>query len=394
LTNPYKLLKLPATATDSQIETAYNRLFSRYEARAAEGDEAAIAMLERLNEAYDTLSDPDARAKADRSLSDDITVEGRRSKDPLPQSSRTQPQSTEIPRQIKARPRSAYRPRAVHASPRPSRTPYIILGVVAVTALAVTVFLLMSRSGSNNSSPGAMRSTLDSPLMTGDEARRGGIVATVNGRPIYQQDYFERVETDKAIALADPLFSAFVGNFETVTGTRALDILQQDALDRLINLEILQQQAVKEGLFPDANQQPALIEDAKQRDLTGGQTFEQFLQARNISPQQYNRRVIRNLIYAIMANAHMPTTGTSDERTEAFSKWVCDLRRSTNPGTTTPVYDVKINISFMVENPPCTSGLPPDIPLPNIEQEPPEPISTPAEPAETPTPGPVGPPAP
>jgi hypothetical protein len=190
------------------------------------------------------------------------------------------------------------------------------------------------------------------------------------------------------------LFVALIGSFDTVTGTRSLDVVNQDTLDTLINLEILQQQAVKEGLFPTANQQPGLIDDAKSRDLASGVTFEQFLQARNITQQQYNRRIVRNVIFAVMANAHMPAEGTSDERMEAFSKWICDLRKSTDPATGKPAYDVKINLTFLVPNPPCSSGLPQDIAIPGIEQEPPEPISTPAAPAGTPSIGPPGPPAP
>jgi hypothetical protein len=383
--NPYKLLKLPSTATPAQIEAAYDRLYTQYEAHAQQGDDFAVGMLERLNEAYDTLTDEDARAELDQSLSTGDrgqTAKVTQSGKPVPGPSQT----------VRARPRSAYRARAVQPIPQRSMAPYIALGVIAVTALVVLVFLLIGRPGDGGSA--SLRSSLDSTHLTGDEATRGSVVATVNGRPIYEQDYLERIETDKAIALADPIFGALVGNFETVTGTRALDILNQDALDRLINLEILQQQAVKEGIFPTANQQPGLIDDAKTRDLASGVTFEQFLQARNITPQQYNRRVIRNVIYAVMANAHMPTEGTTDERTEAFSRWICDLRKSTDPATGKPLYDVKINLTFLIENPPCTSGLPPDIALPGIEQEPPEPISTPAAPAGTPSVGPPGPPAP
>jgi hypothetical protein len=242
----------------------------------------------------------------------------------------------------------------------------VVLGVIAA---------LLAFGGRGGGSGAA--GNLDSPLLTGDEATRGTIVATVNGRPIYQQDYEERVEADKAMALADPLFGIFLNNFEGYTGTRALDILKQDALDRLINLEIVQQQAVKEGLFPDVVQQRGIIEEAKKRDLQSGQTFEQFLATRNLTEARYNRRVIRNLVYAVMANSHMPAEGNTDQRTEAYARWICETRNKVDPATQRPLYDVKINLTFTVENPPCTSGLPPDIPLPGIDQEAPEPISTP-----------------
>jgi hypothetical protein len=293
---------------------------------------------------------------------------------------------------MKVRRRAPERPRAVQALPQPSRTPYFVVGALAVAALIAAVFLLLNRDGGLS---GPYAATLDSRYLTGDEARRGSVVATVNGRPIYQQDYDERVEEDKQVALSDPIMGVFLDNFQGVTGTRALDILKQDSLDRLINLEILQQQAVKEGLFPTAPQQPGIIEDAKAKDLAAGQSFEQFLSSRNITEQQYNRRVMRNLAYALMANAHMPAEGTSDERTEAYLKYICSVRNSVDPATQRPNYDVKINIVFVVpDNPPCTSGLPPELPLPGIEPEAPEPISTPAGPAGTPTTGPIGPPAP
>jgi hypothetical protein len=388
--NPHRLLRISPDATREEIDAAYDRLYSRYEEAAANGDEAAIAMLERLNDAYDSLNDSPPQVDQVPSSSGATTRQPSAMVGGAPRSgTRAADAGAETP--LKLRRRSPDRPRAVQRLPQPSRTPYIVVGLLALAALITVIFFVMNRGGGLG---GQYASTLDSPYLTGDEPRRGGVVATVNGRPIYQQDYDERVEMDRQVALSDPLMGVFLQNFEGITGTRALDILKQDSLDRLINLEILQQQAVKEGLFPNTSQQAGIIEDAKSKDLTGGQTFEQFLQSRNITAQQYNRRVMRNLAYALMANEYMPKEGTTDARTEAYLKYICSVRNSVDPATQRPNYVVQINLTFAVENPPCTSGLPPEIPLPDLQPEAPDPISTPAGPAGTPTTGPLGPPAP
>ena len=354
--NPYRLLKVSRTASPEEIEAAYDRIFSQYEPRAQEGDEAAIAMLERLNTAYDTLTNPQPPTRTQSAIR-------------IPQSAIKRP-----------------RPRAVQPLAPPSRAPYIIIGLIAIATLAAVIIILLTRNNTAETVPGTVGAPgsdafLNSPLLTGDEARRGPVVATVNGRPIYQQDYDERTAVDREIALSDPLLGVFLNNFEGITGTRALDILKQDALDRLINVEVIQQQAVKEGVFPNTAQQRDIIAEAKKRDLKEGETFEAFLSSRGITEQQYNRRIIRNLTHTIMAERNMTTGSTSDERIENFSKWVCDTRNKVDPNTNKPIYDIKINLTFTVENPPCTSGLPlPDIALPGVTPEAPEPISTPAAP--------------
>ena len=120
---------------------------------------------------------------------------------------------------------------------------------------------------------------------------------------------------------------------------------------------MLELQARKEGLYPEtAAQQNSVVEDAKARELNG-QNFADFLAKRNITAGQYTRRIIRNVVYTLMADAHMPKTGTDDVRKNAFFQWICKTRQS---------YDVKINITFAVSNPPCTSDLPPELPLPGL----------------------------
>jgi hypothetical protein len=113
-------------------------------------------------------------------------------------------------------------------------------------------------------------------------------------------------------------------------------------------------------------------------------SFEEFLRDRKISEAKYNRTVIQNVVYTVMADRHIPKEGTSQARTDGFIKWICETRKS---------YDVRIMKTFIVaENQPCTSGLPNDLPLPGIEQEPiPDDVPTAAVPADpladtTPTP--------
>ena len=69
MTNPYSLLKIRPGATTEEVEAAYERLFDKYEPLAEAGDDDATAMLDRLNEAYDALSDPE-----NTNMSDKISV--------------------------------------------------------------------------------------------------------------------------------------------------------------------------------------------------------------------------------------------------------------------------------------------------------------------------------
>ncbi len=209
---------------------------------------------------------------------------------------------------------------------------------------------------------------------------RGSVVATVNDQPIYQQDFLERVELDKNAVLNDPLVGAYIQTLSPFSQTQALETFRSNSLDRLINFEVLMQQARKEGLYPELPQQQAtLVEEAKMNEVRG-ESFEDFLKNRNLTAGQYSRRIIRNVVYTVMADAHMPKTGTPDERRSAFFQWVCQTRKS---------YEVKINITFAVDNEPCTSDLPPELPLPGIDDVPPEPIGTAVVPQT-----PQGPPAP
>ena len=64
-TDCYSILGVPRTATASEIRAAYRRLARVYHPDLNAGPEAEARMRE-INEAYDTLSDPQRRRYYDR----------------------------------------------------------------------------------------------------------------------------------------------------------------------------------------------------------------------------------------------------------------------------------------------------------------------------------------
>ena len=359
--DPYRVLKVPRNASIEGIEEAYDRLFDRYEPLAHEGDEAATEKLNQLNEARDALIDPDVRARVDAELAEaDARRAAVRRGESVPGTTST----------LRLRPRG--RP-GMQPEGRTLASMFPWIATIAVLGVA----LIIAVSFLNSSSP---------PVVAPGQAGPGDVVATVNGRPIYEREYNARVERDKQNALNDPVFGVLFNNFQGITGTRALDALSQDALDKLINFEVIMQQAEKEGLYPTEQQQQGLIADAKANDLKGGESFEQFLQARGITEEQYNRTVVQNVVYTVMADGHIPRTGTPEERTNAWIDWICTTRKD---------YEVVINLTFMLkDNPACTSGLPADLPLPGIDTTLPDDVPTqvvPSEPQATPAPTGVAP---
>lgn len=377
MTNPYTLLRVTPDAAHEEIEAAYERLFDTYEPRAHAGDAEAIALLEELNEAFDALSDPERRAAIDAELEGEAAQEParptrRRSTYARPEAG-ARPQSrgrsgSDVGRTGRAAQTVKTRQRARSGSRGDERpvlplVPILLIGLLAFgLAIAITYYFVTRGSGAQTEN-------------------RGAVVATVNGQPIYEQDYLERVEMDKQSVLNDPIMGPYLQSLTPFSQTQVLETFKSDSLDRLINFEVLMQQARKEGLYPTTEaQQRSLIEETKGREVTGV-SFEEFLRQRNITEGQYNRRIIRNVVYTVMADAHAPKTGTEEERRNAFFQWICQTRQS---------YTVKINITFSVQNPPCTSDLPPELPMPGVETTVPEPEGTtvPATPQ-----GPVGPPA-
>ncbi|MBF6611737.1 MAG: SurA N-terminal domain-containing protein [Chloroflexi bacterium] len=401
--DPYTLLQVPDDATEDEIEDAYDVLFDRYEPQAQAGSVDAINALDQLNNARALLVDPQRRAALDRQLgiarkkagsgSDIVsgvnpltstaaaTVEAKqqtlgepaqveavqtvtRQGQPAEPSKRAvkqpSPSST-----VKARRRSAARPRAVVVERRRLPVMPFLLGALLLFVLALVVTFFIAKNGGQ----------------AGAESR-GEIVATVNGAPIYMQDYQERLARDKANIAQDPLFAPLINNFQGITGTRMLQIVSSDSLDKLINLEVIQQQAKKEGLYPTDAQQQGLIQQARGKDLASGTSFTTFLKEKNISEGQYDRAVVANVVYTVMADKHMPKTGTDQERTDAFIKWICTTRQS---------YDVKVNLTFTAKNDPCTSGLPSDVPLPGLgTPTAPEPLGTAVPATVAPQPGSAG----
>lgn len=359
--NPYKTLNVPQNASIEQIEDAYDTLFDAYEPEARAGDAAAVEFLHALNAARETLVNPQARSELEApgaprgvagTRADAVSTGTTRRHGSGPPA-----QASSAPLKVRRRYSNASRPLQQQTNPR--KMPLLVAGTLLLVFLvAVSVFLLLRPKDTAVSGAAV-------------DPARGEVVAAVNGVPIYADDWQIRIDKDKSGALSDPLFAPFINNFQGVTGTRMLDILSYDALDKLINLEVIQQQAKKEGLYPTQKQQESLISDAKKQDLKNGLTFEQFLKNTKITADLYNRTVIQNVVYTVMANQHLPKTGTPQERTDGFTKWICDTRKS---------YNVQIYRKFKVaENQPCTSGLPTDLPLPGL----------PAEGQGTPAPGAV-----
>ena len=55
MTDPYKVLGLPSTATDEEVKQAYRRLAKRYHPDANPGDKAAERRMQEINAAYDEI---------------------------------------------------------------------------------------------------------------------------------------------------------------------------------------------------------------------------------------------------------------------------------------------------------------------------------------------------
>lgn len=373
--NPYELLGIPRNATDAQIEDAYDALFDQYEPLAMDGDEQAVDMLNELNVARDSLLDPRRREKIDAMTAaperPGSKKEAQAAPQPRPRRQERPPQqrdqSPRPPRPqgrsgsmtVRTRRRASY----VIEQPRPTRSlmsymPYFVAFVVLAFAMAVGITFLLNR-----------QSCVPADLPT------GATVASVNSVPIYQRELDVREQIDKSGALSDPLFSSFFDP-STITGTRALDTLKFDSLDKLVNMEVILQQARKEGIWPTEEQQVELVNQAARGDQQPGESFEDMLCRIQISENKYKRTVIENVVYTVMANEHMPKDGDAATRTDGFIKWICDTRED---------YDVQIMMQFLVtNNPPCTSGLPSDVPLPGLETTPvPEDVPTAVLPAQT-----------
>ena len=74
----YATLGVPPTASQEEIEEAYRHLCRRYHPEINPGDRQAALVFERIEEAYQVLSDPERRARYDRegSLADGLLEQG------------------------------------------------------------------------------------------------------------------------------------------------------------------------------------------------------------------------------------------------------------------------------------------------------------------------------
>jgi hypothetical protein len=65
------------------------------------------------------------------------------------------------------------------------------------------------------------------------------------------REFEEQAEIDTERTLSDPMVIALIGgDTNTITGTRLIDGVRYDALDKRINMEVIQQEAKKEGIYP------------------------------------------------------------------------------------------------------------------------------------------------
>ena len=94
----------------------------------------------------------------------------------------------------------------------------------------------------------------------------------------------------------------------------------------------------------------------------GTELFNDMLCRLQVSEATYRRTIIENIVYTVVANQHLPATGTSETKTDAFINWICSTRQN---------YNVQIMATFLVANDPsCTSGLPSDMRLPGLDETP------------------------
>ncbi len=219
---------------------------------------------------------------------------------------------------------------------------FIIVMLVTLVAVAVAAFFISRNVNGRGPSSAA-------------GADAGPVVATVNGQPIHQRELDAHYEKEKEQLLGGPLLASTTAK-GGITATRVLEAIKQDTLDKLINFEVIMQQARKEQLLPEAQEQKQLIETAKTADVKAGQTFEESLREHRLTEEQYNRNVISSAVYRVMAGKHMPEKGSDFERQNAFIDWICKARQT---------YDVKVNLAFATSKDykPCSSGLPSDTAL-------------------------------
>lgn len=404
--NPYKLLQVSRSADSETIEDAYDRLFDKYEPRAQAGDSEAISYLERLNEAHDILLDPARRSQLDASLATATNTARQPARSSTAQVANGRPRGT----QRAGAPAPAARgnnrygatssrtgSRRAAAPPRRQISPmFLVFGGVLLILVVVVISFFIARGSTATTTqlqptavvPNALElaatATADAILNdTFDISQQptpnaiGGastsdpnkVVATVNNQPVYMYELTTRYVKDLIVAASDPLMGPLLSE-DTLTSTRMLDIISQDSLDKLINMQVIVQEAQKEGLYPSNDQVTQLVDQAKQQDLKGT-PFPDFLSKNRITEQQYTNNVVRNVVYAVMASKHVPQTGTDDEKQNAFINWMCTARKG---------YDVKVLLNFTQANQPCSSGLPSDVPLttlpPSDNGQPPQPVET------------------
>ena len=97
MTTHYDTLKVTRDAEPEVIESAYRALMKKYHPDKTNGDVAATERAKAINAAYDTLRDPDARARYDRTLDVRPAQSEAPSPPPPPRPSQPQPQPSARP---------------------------------------------------------------------------------------------------------------------------------------------------------------------------------------------------------------------------------------------------------------------------------------------------------
>ncbi len=64
MTDPYKVLGIPTTATDDEVKAAYRRLAKRYHPDANPGDRVAEQRMKEINAAYDQIMNKDGASSS------------------------------------------------------------------------------------------------------------------------------------------------------------------------------------------------------------------------------------------------------------------------------------------------------------------------------------------
>jgi hypothetical protein len=236
----------------------------------------------------------------------------------------------------------------------------VALGVVAVLiALGILVGGLIPQTP-QVAAPGPGTPTVDP----------GDIAATVNGKPIRKSAWQERLK------VAEEDYTDQYGlQFDTTdTGKRMADVLGFDVLDQMINFEVVLQEAAKESIIPNPTQVEQRYQEAQAEAKKENKTWDAFLASQQIhSDAEFRQSIVDGFTYVIMAQNHSPSQGTDDQKSQALGSYICATRAK---------YDVKVYVTFIVPQTPCSSAgagsgeIPANLTVPPTQPRLPTPVQT------------------